>query len=211
MARRRPRPEASGAELGLNAPGFVTARRVVWREVRNADLPPDLDVRSWLAHELEAAGFSDAVALITSRDIARHHCGEARVGIDTTQCLVTLGLSNGERVGQRQHLNPRFGTINMLVRSEQPLSDAAMIETLSIAVEARTVAVLEAGIPTIPDSLPATGTGTDCVVVASPLGYPEVDHAGLHTPLGEAIGKAVLGTLRPAVAEWLVEFRKSVA
>lgn len=28
----------------LNRPGFVTARRILWREVRNADLTPDLDV-----------------------------------------------------------------------------------------------------------------------------------------------------------------------
>ncbi|MGR3481375.1 hypothetical protein [Salipiger marinus] len=38
----------------LNRPGYVRARRILWREVRNADLPPDLDVRAWLAAELDA-------------------------------------------------------------------------------------------------------------------------------------------------------------
>lgn len=41
----------------LNRPGFVTARRILWREVRNADLTPDLDVADcWRASLPRAAG-----------------------------------------------------------------------------------------------------------------------------------------------------------
>ncbi|MEO1532896.1 MAG: adenosylcobinamide amidohydrolase, partial [Pseudomonadota bacterium] len=44
----------------LNRPGFVTAQRIAWREVRNADLPEDLDAAAWFAAEIEAAGHTDA-------------------------------------------------------------------------------------------------------------------------------------------------------
>jgi hypothetical protein len=54
----------------VNAPGLVTARRILWREVRNADLPEDLDVESWLAQQLAARDAQDAVCFLTSCNIA---------------------------------------------------------------------------------------------------------------------------------------------
>ncbi|WP_315925536.1 adenosylcobinamide amidohydrolase [Mesorhizobium sp. SP-1A] len=189
----------------ISAPGFVTARRVVWREVRNADLPPELDALEWFRKQMRAAGHEQAVGLITSRDISRHHLRQADVEGDAATCLVTAGMSNAERVGRRRHPGPAVGTINLLLRVNRPLSDAAMVEAMSVAVQARTLAVLEAGIETMPDGAAATGTGTDCVVVACPQGRAERDFAGLHTLLGEAAGAAVLDAMRAAVAEWRAE------
>ena len=194
----------------LTAPGFVTARRIVWREVRNADLPAGFDALSWLKRDMLDAGHGEAVGLMTSRNIERHHFREARVERQTAACLATAGLSNAERVGRRQGLRPKAGTINLLVQTGGSLSDAAMIEALTIAVEARTLAVLEAGFATGPDRAAATGTGTDCVVIASPIASPiggdEAVFAGLHTALGEAVGAAVLAAMRAAVGEWMAEY-----
>ena len=156
------------------------------------------------------AGHGEAVGLMTSRNIERHHFREARVEKQTAACLATAGLSNAERVGRRQGLRQKAGTINLLVQAGGSLSDAAMIEALSIAVEARTLAVLEAGFATGPDGAAATGTGTDCVVIASPIAIPtggdEAVFAGLHTALGEAVGAAVLAAMRVAVGEWMAEY-----
>ena len=194
----------------LTAPGFVTARRIVWREVRNADLPAGFDALSWLKRDMLDAGHGEAVGLMTSRNIERHHFREARVERQSAACLATAGLSNAERVGRRQGFRPKAGTINLLVQTGGSLSDAAMIEALSIAVEARTLAVLEAGFATAPDGAAATGTGTDCVVIASPIassiGGDEAVFAGLHTALGEAVGAAVLAAMRAAVGEWMAEY-----
>ena len=194
----------------LTAPGFVTARRIVWREVRNADLPAGFDALSWLKRDMLDAGHGEAVGLMTSRNIERHHFREARVERQSAACLATAGLSNAERVGRRQGLRPKAGTINLLVQTGGSLSDAAMIEALSIAVEARTLAVLEAGFATGPDGAAATGTGTDCVAIASPIAIPtgvdEAVFAGLHTALGEAVGAAVLAAMRAAVGEWMAEY-----
>ncbi|MDD9722446.1 adenosylcobinamide amidohydrolase [Sulfitobacter sp. PR48] len=64
----------------INQPGFVTARRIVWREVRNADLPKERDVAAWLAQELEAQKMQDAVAFLTSRDVSRFTDQSAKAG-----------------------------------------------------------------------------------------------------------------------------------
>lgn len=202
----------------LNRPGLVTARRVVWRQVRDADLTADLDARRWLRGELAARGAADAVALLTSRDVGRFALARAEVAGAVAEAVATVGLSNAEAVGQRlQHpggaapksgavpgRTPYRGTINLCLRLAPPpgasgLSDAALTEALSVAVQARTRAVIAAGIA-LPGGAVATGSGTDCVVVAAPPG--DLDYAGLHTALGEATGAAVLAAMRRGLADW---------
>ena len=185
----------------LNKPGFQSASRVVWREVRNADLPCDLDPKDWLMADLARNRLDDAVALMTSRGLDRHVSARAEIDGITVDSVATVGLSNAERVGVRRTDGGPFGTINILVRSSMPLTPAAMLEALSIATEARTLAVVEAGYDC--GSGIATGTGTDCIVIASPEAPDPLAFAGLHTALGEALGKAVLTVCRAGVTDWL--------
>ena len=183
-------------------PGLVTTNRVVWREVRNADLTPDLDVPAWLADELAKEGLADAVAFVTSRNIQRNHRTSIAIGDASVDCLVTLGLGNAERVGRRVSEQAKVaGTINILAVVEPGLSETAMIEAISIATEARTLALVEAE-RVLPTGI-ATGTGTDCIAIASPHG--ETLYAGKHTDVGEALGKAVYDAVSRATKEWIEE------
>ncbi|SDK27893.1 adenosylcobinamide amidohydrolase [Aliiruegeria lutimaris] len=184
----------------INRPGFVTAERIVFREVRNKDLPEGRDPVVWLAQTLEAAGLADAPALLTSRNVASFelHC-TALEGV-TVHCLATVGLSNAERVGYRQRFDPAsFGTINIAVDCSAGLTEAAQIEALTIATQARTAAVIDAGMQ-LPEG-PATGTGTDCIAVATPPG--EIGFAGLHTAIGEAVGRAVYDAVFAGARNWI--------
>jgi adenosylcobinamide amidohydrolase len=187
----------------VNKPGFATAARVVWREVRDADLPPELDVATWLTTELDQAGFADSPCLLTSAPLARHVATRASVGGITARVAATVGLSNAERVGQRvareSSCPARAGTINLLVDIDAPLADGALVEALGIAVEARTAAVVEGGLALAAGT--ATGTGTDCVIVAAPAGT--IAHAGKHTAVGEALGRAAFAAVSAGVADWL--------
>ncbi len=183
----------------INRPGLVTARHIVWREVRNADLPRDLDVIEWFANELEATGRTDAVAFLTSRDLGYHNRTVATVDGVTARCTATTGLSNAERVGTRTDYSHRdWGTINLCVALDIGLTDAALIEALSIAAQARTAAVMDAGL-ILPHGI-ATGTGTDCIAVAAPAG--DCPYAGLHTPQGEALGRAVYDAIHAGALDW---------
>lgn len=194
--------------------GYRQARRLIWRQVRNADLPEGLDVAAWLRTELEARGALDAVALLTSRDVRAHHVAQASVEGIVVTALATVGLSNAERVGHRvdrsgrdwdrdlaQDMRARgLGTINIGLRIDAPLSQIGLLEALSIATQARTTAILDAR-HMLPDlSGPATGTGTDCIAVAAPAGTN--DYAGMHTALGEAIGQAVLQAVGAGALDW---------
>ncbi len=179
--------------------GSVTADRVLWREVRNADLTPDFDAIAWFHGEM-ACRAPGAVGRLTSRDSGGWRAGGALVEGIRAHAVATVGLSNAEAVGRRLPWHPAdYGTINLLVAVEAGLTEAAQLEALSIAVQARTVAVIEAGLQ-LATGL-ATGTGTDCVVLACDPGA--TPHAGLHTAVGEAVGAAARGAMTLAVADWL--------
>lgn len=184
----------------INRPGSVTAQHILWREVRNADLPRDFDVHRWLDRELTARGAGQAVCFLTSRDVRAHHEATATVGGHRVRAVATVGLSNAERVGARVDRSTKdWGTINIAVIAGTGLTEAARIEAACIAAQARTVAVMAAGLQ-LPTGL-ATGTGTDCIAVASPEG--PCAYAGLHTDLGLAIGQAVLKAMRAGICEWM--------
>ena len=181
-------------------PGFVRARRIVWREVRDADLTEHFDAAGWLAGALAAEGMGDAVAMLTSRrlDAAR----EARK--DGAYALATVGLGNAKRIraGAAPAVRRGWGTINIAVVLEAGLSEAGLIEALSLAAAARTLAVMDSG--RMVTAGKATGTGTDCIAVAAPFGAQ--DHCGLHTETGRALGRAVFAAVAAGAADWMKEF-----
>lgn len=188
----------------INRPGFQTASKVAWLEVRNAELPQGVEPEQLVADRLLASGIEDAVALVTSRTVSQHHClCKAVEGVMAT-CLATVGLSNGERVGERQTDKPRMGTINTLLHVDKQLSSGAFIELVSIAAMARTAAILESGVRR--NGVAITGTGTDCIVVAAPLSENEVRYAGMHTAIGEAAGAAVYEVIRTGIEIWRNDF-----
>ncbi|MGD9862629.1 MAG: adenosylcobinamide amidohydrolase [Pseudodonghicola sp.] len=199
-----------GAEIrvlswSLTRPGLVTARRIVWREVRNADLPEDLDVLAWYRAELAARGCDDAVAMLTSRTLDAFETAEAEVEGVRAFCLATTGLSNAERVGTRLDRSGKdWGTINVALHLDLPLTEAALLETLSIVAQARTAAVMDCGLD-LPGGR-ATGTGTDCIAVAAPAG--DTPYAGLHTAQGEAAGRAVYDAVRHGADIWMRHVRR---
>lgn len=190
-------------------PGFATARDIVWVEVRNRDLGPSVDPLEFLAARLAEAGLPDALAFMTSRDIRRHHRAKRDVEGVSATCVTTVGLANAERVGVRKARAPHAGTINTLVHVSVPLTDGAMVEALSIVTQARTAAVIDWG--RAEPGAAVTGTGTDCIVVASPQSGSSQAYAGLHTALGEAIGGAVYEATFEGATLWQQDFAAFIA
>lgn len=197
------RPQAM-LSWSLTRPGFVEADSVAWLHVRDDDLSLDIDPVLFLKNRMAAAGYGEAVHLMTSRDVRLHHLARASSGgIDAT-CLATVGLGNAGRVGAEPAAGKKpVGTINLLVHVSQALSQAALVEAVSIATEARTAAVME--LDWRVDGKPATGTGTDCIVVAAPCEETERQFAGLHTDVGAAIGRAVHEAVRRGGETWIEE------
>lgn len=187
----------------LTRPGFTMAGGVAWLHVRNDDLPLGVDPAVVLRDRMAAAGLQDAVHLMTSRDVRRHHVAEASVGPATATCLATVGLGNAGRIGAAPAPRAGAGTINLLVHVDRPLSRAAFVETISMAAQARTVAVVDLGWR--PRGEVVTGTGTDCIVVAAPPGNRAERFAGLHTDIGAAVGRAVYDAVHIGGTAWVAE------
>ncbi len=190
--------------------GLGRASRVVIHGVRNEDLPVGIDAAGLLRARLREAGLDDAVGMMTSRRPLVHHRADSERDGTRATVIVTAGLSNALCVGDPSvaRADGAVGTINVVCFVDAPLTESARLEALSIIVEARTLAVLEAGVPSIRTGTAASGTGTDCVTLASPQpagGAPPSPYAGKHTAIGEVVGSATLAATREAVARWREE------
>ncbi len=158
-----------------------------------------------------------AVAMMTGAQIARvGFSSRARDGL-MVGAWCTAGCANALRVGDRATEGvPRAkatancksstvtpGTINIIVAINQSLTRAALAEALQIAVEARVAAVHDAQVASVRSGKIATGTGTDCIVVAAPASGPRANsivYCGKHTLPGELIGRAVMRSCAVAIA-----------
>ena len=186
--------------------GYCEAHSVAIWQVTNAQLPMGVDpvalVRTYM-QSLDANG----VGLLTSRSIDKVEVACAQHAGLSARAVVTAGPSNALRIGDTPGALRTLGTINAVVHVSAPLSLEASLECLSLVAEARTLAVLEAAEPSRRSLQPATGTGTDCIVVCSPL---ERDagietYAGKHTAIGHLLGDVALRALRAAVQCWCTE------
>jgi len=84
----------------------------------------------------------------------------------------------------------RPGTINVIVAVPVPLTDAAFVNAVVTATEAKAQAVLEAGFA-------ATGTATDAVCVAAPIGPGrEEKFTGPRSAWGARLARAVHAAVR---------------
>jgi adenosylcobinamide amidohydrolase len=187
--------------------GAVDAGCVAWRFLELNEIEHTHDIRAWFDGELKAAGLEGAVGLLTSRRVHKFVESGERGG--PCHVLATVGLSNALSAGDPVlPLAPRTGTINILCTLSGALTAEASLEALALAAEARAAAMLDARVPSVVSGQPATGTGTDCIVVAHPRGTnPEaaVEYCGKHTEWGRLIGWHVRDAVSRGVAEWLEE------
>ncbi|MCD6561061.1 MAG: adenosylcobinamide amidohydrolase [Deltaproteobacteria bacterium] len=84
------------------------------------------------------------------------------------------------------------GTINIILCINKELTQGAMVRSVMMATEAKTVALQDLNVNSCYSDGLATGTGTDQIAVASRLTSEiPLTGAGKHTKLGELIGRTV--------------------
>jgi len=196
--------------------GRRVASEVVWREVVRGELGPEVDPvalpAALLRRALAEAKLPDAVGLLTARDVRSFDTAEVIDADDAdlhAWCVATVGLANALAAGDPPGA-AHPGTINLCVAVSVPLSEEALLEALALAAEARTAAMLEARLPSPISGRPASGTGTDCIVVAAPVAAASATrlaYAGKHTRVGSVLGAAVRDAVARGIARWLEEAR----
>ncbi|MGW3406246.1 adenosylcobinamide amidohydrolase [Streptomyces zhihengii] len=158
--------------------------------VLNAQVPPGyrrMDPAAHLASLARAAGATGpGVGLMTAADVrARRWAADGGV-----EALVTagIGVRGWAAVPAPGEPGPcRAGTINIVVSVPVPLSDAALVNAVATATEAKVQALLDAGAD-------ASGTPTDavCVAAARPVaGQLPEPFAGPRSVWGARVARAV--------------------
>jgi adenosylcobinamide amidohydrolase len=135
---------------------------------------------------LTAASVADAV----QRDDDGVHA-TVTVGLRVpTWAAAPAGAADGDPVPAW-----RPGTINIIVSVPVPLRDAAYVNAIMTATEAKTQALLEAG-------LRATGTASDAICIAAPAAGEPEDFAGPRSLWGARIARAVHSAVYAGAAHY---------
>jgi adenosylcobinamide amidohydrolase len=185
--------------------GLGHARVIVNHQIELADCAATKDPARYLTALMGRLGFkaSSAVAMMTGVSIRKVSHAAVRRGNLMAAAWCTAGCSNALRIGDAASFSKNEpGTINVVVAINLPLSSAAMAEALAMATEARVAAMQDADVKSMRTHRPATGTGTDCVAVASPARGRAHIYCGKHTLIGELIGRVVLRSCANALRRW---------
>ncbi len=215
IAYEQPARSLSSAVL---SGGFSEIRRVLNLKVQaNPESIKMTDRTSWDPPEKTLSDFiSDngwsgpAAGMMTSALMESFRFSERNEAWGGVFCALTAGISNARAAGDEADFLPEVkgvqlptGTINIMIGTNAALSDAALAEALMIATEAKTAVLFKYGVISTLSGSPATGTGTDSIIVSSGSG-PKADFCGKHTKLGQLIGETVSEALCSSV-EYLIE------
>ena len=156
------------------------------RFVLNAQVPPGYARRDPDVHLAGiAAGLGlngPGVGMLTAADVSAAQA-EADGGVEV---IATVGLGHPLRAAAPAAPEPQAtaGTINIIAVLPVRLSDAALVNAVATATEAKAQALADLG-------LDATGTATDALALACPTdGIPE-PFGGPRSPWGSRLARAV--------------------
>jgi len=182
--------------------GQTINQYVAWNSVNTEELSKSINPETYYIQKSIKDDIPDAVGLLTSADLDGYTQITKSFGPYEAHCVATVGMGNALRVGDRPTAANMVGTINVLASISASLSDDAMLEAMSIATEARTSAVIDSGVKSIRTNKQATGTGTDCIVIASSALKPGSKYAGKHTIIGHLIGSCVYKAVSVGIDKW---------
>jgi adenosylcobinamide amidohydrolase len=156
-------------------------------------LDPDAHIAA-LAEELGLAG--PGAGMLTAVDV--HTAVLAADGGVSVVATVGLGHLTRAAAPSDDRDAAAIGTINIVVLLPAPLSDAALVNAVGTATEAKVQALADAG-------LDATGTATDALVIACPVadaGY-RAPYGGPRSTWGSRLARAVHAAVAEGTQRWL--------
>ncbi|MEV0001358.1 adenosylcobinamide amidohydrolase [Micromonospora sp. NPDC050980] len=171
----------------------------VRRWVVNATVPMSYDRDDPAAHLAELARGLDlvgpGVGLLTGVDVTE----VVRRADSGVRAWATVGLGTPVWAAAPASASPaqRVGTVNIVVHVPARLGDAALVNAVATATEAKAQAIWELG-------LPATGTATDAVTVLCPADGEPAPYGGPRSVWGAPLARAVRAAVRTGGAGTVV-------
>ncbi|MEU3465479.1 adenosylcobinamide amidohydrolase [Streptomyces sp. NPDC006733] len=184
-----------------------------WRMISSAVLGGGIGERAWVLNAQVAHGYrrvdpgdhlvevargfgaqGNGVGLMTAANVQAY----ALAGDNGVETLVTAGISVRGWAAAQVEAVPVLqapGTINIMVRVPAALTDAALVNAVATATEAKVQALLDAGYD-------CSGTPTDavCVAARSPQSGDELHaFAGPRSVWGGRLARSVYGAVREAL------------
>ncbi|MGA6925428.1 MAG: adenosylcobinamide amidohydrolase, partial [Desulfosarcina sp.] len=144
---------------------------------------------------------ADTSLLFTGADMDNLSVQRQQFKEMTVYALITAGVrSNAVRMAEDVGAYYEPGTINMIILTNTQLTQRAMHRAIISATEAKTAALQDLDVRSsyTPLTNPATGTGTDNIVVVEGSGT-RIDNTGGHSKMGELIGRAVHAGVQEAI------------
>ena len=146
----------------------------------------------------------NAVGFLTAADVSQFQQVFLSHGPLWVHAIATVGLTNARASGDEADvpLEGRklpTGTINLWVACNALPGITGRLEAIQTATGAKVAALRDAEVKSRKSDRPAAGTGTDCVAIAASGELP-YDYCGMHTVIGELIGKAVYKVIRGGIA-----------
>ena len=194
----------NGWQEGIMAVGNHYGSPESWPIAHELGLP-EVNARTMNLLKLDPESSS---FLYTGADIANYAFAEyeerynddiLRVGVLATAGVEANAMRASKDKGDFwEQQNP--GTINLIILTNRQLTPAAMTRALITATEAKTAALEDLDIRSAYSGLPATGTGTDNIIIVSGKGRP-ADMSGGHTKMGELISRATYKAVTEAIAK----------
>ena len=154
-----------------------------------------------------AIGMMTAASMKSLRVAHEFLPGEGLV-YESLAVVVTSGLQNARRAGdpaEFRALTPvpnKVGTINMAIVTSAYLTNAAMVEAITVATEAKAAVLQQLNVLSPVSGKVATGTGTDAIAFFSNTDNQNnqpVKFTGKHTLFGERVAQLVIKSLRSSI------------
>ena len=147
---------------------------------------------------------SETIGLMTAANVnAYQDCFLISSGA-WVHAVATVGLSNARSVLDDADVELGFrcgsaGTVNLVVATNALPTISGRTQAVHIAASAKAAAFRDTNRMSQKSDYPADLTGTDCIVVGG-SGEIAEDQCGLHTVLGEMIGRSVYAVVSRGIA-----------
>jgi adenosylcobinamide amidohydrolase len=131
------------------------------------------------------------VGFLTAADVRAWTRGDS----DAVTVFATVGVRDPAwaAASPAAVTTPTAGTINLVAFLPDRLSDAALVNAVATATEAKVQALVEAGVA-------GTGTATDAVCVLTPTDGPPDPYGGPRSRLGSHLARAVHAAVTAGLA-----------
>lgn len=185
--------------------GRNRVKNILWQKVDTNDLPRWKSPNEFISQKEEKYNKTYDLVFLTSANVKNYFCRTIKKDNLEVTTIATVGMSNALRVGDKAYNSLMLGTINTFVYINRKLSEEALIESMAISIEAKSLACLESDILSKQSFKPATGTGTDCTAITcadAEVPFICFQYSGKHTLLGELIGKTVYEVVNEGIVYW---------